>query len=121
MGAPRDSTGPKLTQGKSGAVLWVRVQPRAKREGIMGLHGGMHGDLLKVALNAPPVDGAPNEALTRFLAGVLRVPPSSVGVVVGQSSREKAVEFSGLPLADATQRLAELLVSAGVSSGAGER
>lgn len=100
---------PRLTSGKNGAVLWVRVQPRARRAGLEGFHG----DLLKVALTAPPVEGAANEALVRFLAAGMHVPPSSVQVVVGQSSREKAVEFRGLDLETAAKRLAEFMTAGG--------
>ena len=96
---------PRLTAGKNGAVLRVRVQPRARRAGFEGYHG----DLLKVALTAPPVEGAANEALVRFLADALDVPPSTVSVVSGQTSREKAVEFRGLDLATASERLTALL------------
>lgn len=98
---------PRLTTGKNGAVLWVRVQPRARRAGLEGFHG----DLLKVALTAPPVEGAANDALVRFLAEGMRVPPSSVQVVVGHGSREKAVEFRGLDLATATERLAQFMTA----------
>lgn len=98
---------PRLTTGKNGAVLWVRVQPRARRAGFEGFHG----DLLKVALTAPPVEGAANEALVRFLAAGLHVPPSSVQVVVGQSSREKAVEFRDLDVATLAGRLADFLAA----------
>ncbi len=96
---------PRLTAGKNGAVLHVRVQPRARRAGFEGYHG----DLLKVALTAPPVDGAANEALVRFLADGMDVPPSCVTVIVGQTSREKAVEFRGLDLATAADRLAAFM------------
>jgi len=98
-------TRPRLTSGKGGTVLWVRVQPRARREGIEGLHG----DLLKVALTAPPVDGAANEALCRFLAEAFGLAPSRIQVVVGRSSREKGVQLGGLDLPAVEARLAGLL------------
>lgn len=84
--------GPRVTAGKGGAHLWVRVQPRARRAGVEGLHG----ERLKIALTAPPVEGAANEALLRFLADAFDVPPSTLQVVVGATSREKTVEFRSL-------------------------
>ena len=43
----------------------VHVQPRASRSEIIGQHGAA----LKVRLQAPPVDGAANEALVHLLGG----------------------------------------------------
>jgi uncharacterized protein (TIGR00251 family) len=69
----------------------VHVQPRASRSEIIGQHGAA----LKVRLQAPPVDGAANEALVRLLADSLGVPQRSVRVVAGATSRAKTVEVDG--------------------------
>ena len=69
----------------------VHVQPRASRSEIIGQHGAA----LKVRLQAPPVDGAANEALVRLLADSLGVPLRSVRVVSGATSRAKTVEIDG--------------------------
>ena len=69
----------------------VHVQPRATRSEIVGLHGAA----LKVRLQAPPVDGAANEALVALLAERLGVARRAVRVVAGASSRAKTVEVDG--------------------------
>ena len=69
----------------------VHVQPRASRSEIIGVHGAA----LKVRLQAPPVDGAANEALVRLLADSLGVSYRSVRVVAGATSRAKTVEVDG--------------------------
>jgi hypothetical protein len=69
----------------------VHVQPRATRSEIVGLHGAA----LKVRLQAPPVDGAANEALVALLAERLGVARRSVRVVAGLSSRAKTIEVDG--------------------------
>jgi hypothetical protein len=69
----------------------VHVQPRATRSEIVGLHGAA----LKVRLQAPPVDGAANEALVALLADRLGVARRAVRVVAGASSRAKTVEVEG--------------------------
>ena len=79
----------------------VHVQPRASRSEIIGQHGAA----LKVRLQAPPVDGAANEALVRLLAEALKVPERSVRVVAGATSRSKVVEVDGTT-ADAVRALA---------------
>jgi len=78
---------------REGSVRFnVRVQPRASRAGVDGLHG----DALRVRVNAPPVDGAANEAVVELFAELLRVPRRAVRVVAGESSRSKVVEVDGV-------------------------
>ena len=66
--------------------------------------GEREGALL-VRLIAPPVEGAANEALTRFLGRTLGVAPSAVRVIHGLSSRNKTVSVAGLDAARARTRL----------------
>jgi uncharacterized protein (TIGR00251 family) len=77
----------------SGTVVRVsvHVQPRASRSEIIGQHGAA----LKVRLQAPPVDGAANEALVQLLSDSLGVSRRSVRVVAGATSRTKTVEVVG--------------------------
>jgi uncharacterized protein (TIGR00251 family) len=74
-----------------GVRLRVRVQPRASRTECTGLVGHE----LKIRVAAPPVDGAANDALVRFLAALLGVPRSAVMLVAGVSSRSKVFEVRG--------------------------
>ena len=71
--------------------LAVRVQPRASRVGILG----MQGSSIKIALTAPPVEGAANQALCRWLAGELRIAKGRVSVVAGARARDKRVRIQG--------------------------
>ncbi|HEY8212253.1 MAG TPA: DUF167 family protein [Myxococcaceae bacterium] len=88
---------PWISQVQGGVELRVLVQPRASRSRVVGEHGGA----LKIALAAPPVDGAANEALVELLAELLGVPRRQVSLVSGQSSRRKAVRVSGVDAARA--------------------
>ena len=87
----------------SGAFLTlrVRVQPRASKDAL----GGEREGALVVRLTAPPVEGAANEALARFLGKALGVAPSAVRVVSGASGRNKVVSVAGLDAATARERL----------------
>jgi len=67
------------------ADLAIRVQPRAKRTEVAGVHGGA----LKMRLAAPPVEGKANDAVVKLLATHLDVPPSRVELVSGATSRVK--------------------------------
>ncbi len=74
------------------ATVSVRIQPRASRNGVVLMEGGG----FKIRLTAPPVDGAANEALIRFLADILSLPKSQVEIVTGHTSREKIVRITGI-------------------------
>ncbi len=84
-------------------LLAVHAAPRAARTRLAGVHGGR----LKVQLAAPPVEGAANRELVRFLARRLGVPPSAVTLVQGASSRHKTVAVAGLTLDEARARLGD--------------
>jgi uncharacterized protein (TIGR00251 family) len=75
-----------------GILLTVRVQPRASRNALVVESDGR----IRVALTAPPVEGAANEALRAFLAEAFGVPRASVCVVRGDKSREKVVSVTGI-------------------------
>lgn len=79
----------------------VRLTPRAGRDEVVG----WQGDELRVRLRAPPVDGRANEALLRFLASRLDVPPSSVELVSGVTARVKRLRINGLSDAELRRRL----------------
>jgi uncharacterized protein len=89
-------------KGDSGSVaLSVRIQPRASKNEIVTMASGG----LKIRLTAPPVDGAANEALVKFLAAVLSIPKSRVEIVSGHTSREKIVRISGISGAEVKRLL----------------
>jgi uncharacterized protein (TIGR00251 family) len=85
----------------TGIRLRLHVQPRASRSEL----AGRHGDAIKVRLTAPPVDGAANEALLRFLALQLQVPRSALSLVAGGSGRSKVVAIESITPEDASHRL----------------
>ena len=75
-----------------GVRFAVRVQPRAPRSTVVGVHDGA----LRVRLAAPPVDGAANDELVRLLAGWLGVARRDVSIAGGMASRSKLVEVRGV-------------------------
>ena len=82
-----------LAREEGGAVVFsVRVAPRASRSAVLGVHDGA----LKVALTAPPVEGAANAALIAFLAKALGVPKRDVVIEQGEASRSKRVRVTGV-------------------------
>ena len=83
-------------------LLRVRVQPKASRNAIC-----VEGDgRIRVALTAPPVEGAANKALSEFVAKTLGVSKGAVSLVGGEKSREKTIQVAGLSGAEVRARLA---------------
>ncbi|PYS86751.1 MAG: YggU family protein [Acidobacteria bacterium] len=70
----------------------VRVIPRSSRTEIFGEHDGA----LKIKLRSPPVDGAANDELIRFLSKTFSVSRSDIEIISGQTTRTKRVSVSGI-------------------------
>lgn len=68
----------------------LHIQPGAKRNQVVGLHG----EALKVQIKAPPEDGRANAELLGFLAAVLEVSKRDLTLVTGLTSRQKVVEVA---------------------------
>lgn len=76
---------------KDNLTLRLYVQPGAKRNEVTGLHG----EALKIRLNAPPVEGKANEALKSFIAELFQVPLRQVELKRGDKSRHKVLVIHG--------------------------
>lgn len=85
-----------LRESDGGVIFEVRVAPRASRDAVQGIHDGA----LKVALTAPPVEGAANAGLCKLLSKKLGVPKRAVRIVRGETARNKTVRVDGLTPAD---------------------
>lgn len=77
-------------------ILRVYIQPKASRDKIVGLHG----EALKIAITAPPIDGKANAHLIKFLAKQLKAAKGHISIEKGEQSRHKQVRvcaFSQIP------------------------
>jgi uncharacterized protein len=81
-----------VREDAQGVLIDILVQPRAARPKI----GPVHGDRVKVAVTAPPVDGKANAAVIDDMARFLAVPRQQIEVVSGTGSRRKTVRVRGL-------------------------
>src|SRR5262245_37755893 len=95
----------KLTVTGDGISFAVRVQPRASKSGVVGQLDGA----LKIRLAAPPVEGAANEELIRLLAKLFDAPRQRIAIISGQTSKNKIVRVSGIPVEEVERVLAEWL------------
>lgn len=73
-------------------ILKVKVHPSAGRDRVEG----WLGDTLKVSVSAAPEKGKANKAVIELLSKALKVPRSSLRIVAGETSKEKAVEIDGV-------------------------
>ena len=90
----------------NGITLAVHVQPGARRDAVVGVHG----ERLKIAVRAPAIDGRANQALLVLLAGALALPRRALHMVSGDGGRDKRVLIESAtpgPVIDALRALAE--------------
>ena len=90
-----------LREVAGGVTLAVRAQPGAKKTAIVGVYGEGDAAQLKIAVQAPPVEGRANEALIAFLAQTFGIPKRSVELVSGELSRSKVFLLRGVSIATA--------------------
>lgn len=82
-------------------LLKLHVTPRGSRSEIIG----WREDTLCVKITAPPVEGAANAAIVKFIADSLGVRKNQVELVSGERSREKTVKVTGLSDSDIRSRI----------------
>ncbi|SHF25758.1 hypothetical protein SAMN02745781_01827 [Vibrio gazogenes DSM 21264] len=80
---------PAICQEELDIILRLYIQPKASRDNIVGLHG----DELKIAITAPPVDGKANAHLIKFLSKQFKVAKSSIEIEKGELGRHKQVRI----------------------------
>jgi len=85
-----------------GVRLAVQITPNAKNTEVIGLLV----DVLKIRLQAQPIEGKANEALIRYIADTLHVPKRAVHITHGQTSKRKMLEIKASHLTLAQVQLA---------------
>ncbi|MBN1958198.1 MAG: YggU family protein [Desulfuromonadales bacterium] len=96
-----------LDDSPQGVIIRLKVQPRASKNQVVGLHG----DDLKIKLTAPPVDGAANQYCCAFLAKLFGVAKSHVNIVSGEHARSKKVRIDHMDSSCAEKILRTVLHS----------
>lgn len=83
-----------MAQGEavSGCRLAVVLTPRSSVNAVTG----WQGEELKIKVSAPPVDGAANAELIKYLAAWLKLNRSSISIASGHSGRRKILKIEGL-------------------------
>ncbi|MCG9711290.1 DUF167 family protein YggU [Shewanella insulae] len=76
-----------VTKEEDDLVIRLYIQPKASRDQIVG----PHGDELKVAITAPPIDGKANAHLCKFLAKQFKTAKGNILVEKGELGRHKQI------------------------------
>jgi uncharacterized protein len=97
----------ELKPHADGTILSVRAQPGARRNAVLGERAGA----LRVAVSAAPEKGKANAAIQSVLAEALGCKSSRIGLVSGETSREKTFLVAGIAPDDLRQRLDTLIAA----------
>ncbi len=84
--------------------MTVRVQPGASTCGV-----AIAGDMVRLRVTAPPVEGRANAAVIETLAEMLGVRKARVEILRGAVSRIKTIRIRGITACDVERRLARFL------------
>jgi uncharacterized protein (TIGR00251 family) len=85
---------PWCSEIAGGVRLALQVTPNAKKSQIIG----PLDNVLKLRLQAQPIEGKANEALIRYLAELLDMPRSRIVITHGHTNKRKIVEAHGASL-----------------------
>ncbi|HPD60707.1 MAG TPA: DUF167 domain-containing protein [Thermodesulfobacteriota bacterium] len=83
-----------IRANESGVTFPVIVQPRSKKNGVVGFSEGA----LRVKVTAPPVEGAANEAVIELLSQTLRIKKSNIAILKMKTSRRKLIQCKGVSM-----------------------
>jgi uncharacterized protein (TIGR00251 family) len=83
---------------KDGVTIAVRAQPGAKKTAIVGVYGEGSAAQLKIAVQAPPIEGRANSTLIKFFSELFGISKSSVELMSGELSRSKVFLLRGLTM-----------------------
>ena len=79
----------------------IKLLPRSSMEGITG----REGEVYRVKVTSPPVDGKANNALISFLSKRLGIAKGNIKIIAGKGSRMKLVRIHGLSSEDIAEKL----------------
>jgi len=80
-----------------GVLVAVKVQPKSRRPGLHGTAPAGDGERLRIGVTEAAEGGRANRAACAALAEAIGVPPSSIRLAVGATSREKTLLVAGDP------------------------
>ncbi len=83
-------------------ILSLKIVPNGRKDEILEL-----GEMIRLRLKAPPVEGKANAHLVKLLAGWFHIPKNRVNLIRGEKSRDKSISVEGLSEEQAREILKE--------------
>ena len=77
-----------FTKTKEGYTLAIKVIPHSKRQEIL-----LDNEVIKIKVNAPPIDGKANQQVLKLLSKATKTPPSKLSIQSGEQSKHKLILF----------------------------
>ncbi len=77
-------------ENRDSITLKIKAQPKSSRNEFCGLYGD---DAIKVKVKAPPVDGAANKEIVKFLSKEFKISKSDIKFISGESSKLKIIKL----------------------------
>lgn len=71
------------------SIISVKIVPRSSKNQIVG----WQGEVLKIKIKSPPVDGEANAELLRFLAEKLDIAKNKIEIIKGQNAKNKLLRI----------------------------
>ncbi len=102
-----------VSESRDGARFLVRVVPRASRTAVAGVAGEGPRVAVKIALQAPPVEGRANAALIEFLSELVGVRRADIAIAGGEHARTKTILVRGRSAAEVAAALERALAAEG--------
>ena len=93
-----------LKQTSEGVLIFVKVTPRSGFDKVEKIEG----EYLKVRLKAIPDKGSANSDLPKVLGDFFNVPPTSIEIISGHTSRLKKVMIRNITLEQVKQKIQHL-------------
>ena len=74
-----------------GYKLKIKVCANSKKDGLEFLEDDPNGNIIKIKISKPAVDGKANKAITEYLSEILNLPKSNISILNGEKSSQKCL------------------------------
>ena len=94
-----------ILQNTQGVVVRFHVQQKASKTEVVGTFGEGENSRLKIRISSPPVDGAANEELLRFIKKITGLPNNCIHLIRGDTSRSKDLLIINITIEELYKKL----------------